>query len=49
MIKPVFKVDEDFTEILLEELIATGFSSEELVAKFKVTKQNLLKGEKPYL
>lgn len=49
MIKPLFKVDEDFAENLLEELIATGFSGEELVAKFKAVKQMLLKGEIPYL
>lgn len=48
MIKPIVKVDEDFAENLLEELIAAGFSSEELVAKFKEVKQQVLNGEKPY-
>lgn len=49
IIKPIFKVDEDFAENLLEELIAAGFSGEELVAKFKEVKQQALNGEKPYL
>ena len=49
MIKPVIKVDEDFAENLLEELIVAGFSGEELVAKFKEVKQQVLNGEKPYL
>lgn len=49
VIKPVIKVDEDFAENLLEELIAAGFSGEELVAKFKEVKQMVLNGEKPYL
>ena len=49
IIKPVVKVDEDFAENLLEELIAAGFSGEELVAKFKEMKQMVLNGEKPYL
>lgn len=49
VIKPVFKMDEDFAENLLEELIAAGFSGEELVAKFKEVKQQVLNGEKPYL
>ncbi len=48
VIKPVVKVDED-SENLLEELIAAGFSGEELVAKFKEVKQMVLNGEKPYL
>lgn len=49
VIKPVVKVDKDFAENLLEELIAAGLSGEELVAKFKEVKQMVLKGEKPYL
>lgn len=49
VIKPVVKVSEDFTENLLEELIAAGLSGEELVAKFKEVKQMVLNGEKPYL
>lgn len=49
VIKPVVKIDEDFAENLLEELIAAGFSGEELVAKFKEVKQQVLNGEKPYL
>ena len=49
VIKPIVKVDDDFAENLLEELIATGFSGEELVAKFKEVKQMVLNGEKPYL
>ena len=49
VIKPVVKVDEDFAENLLEELIAAGLSGEELVAKFKEVKQIVLNGEKPYL
>ena len=49
VIKPVVKVDEDFAENLLEELIAAGFNGEELVAKFKEVKQLVLSGEKPYL
>ena len=49
VIKPVIKVDEDFAENLLEDLIAAGFSGEELVAKFKEIKQMVLNGEKPYL
>lgn len=49
VIKPVIKVSEDFAENLLEELIAAGFSGEELVAKFKEVKQQILNGEKPYL
>ena len=44
MIKPVVKVAEDFAENLLEELIAAGFSGEELVAKFKEVKQMVLNG-----
>lgn len=48
VIKPVVKVDEDFAENLLEELIAAGFNGEELVAKFKDVKQMVLNGEKPY-
>ena len=47
--KPIFKVDENFAENLLEELIAAGFSGEELVPKFKEVKQMVLNGEKPYL
>lgn len=49
VIKPIIKVDENFAENLLEELIAAGFSGEELVAKFKEVKQQVLNGEKPYL
>lgn len=49
VIKPVIKVDDDFAENLLEELIAAGFSGEELIAKFKEVKQQVLNGEKPYL
>ena len=49
VIKPVVKVDENFAENLLEELIAAGFSGEELVAKFKEVKQMVLNGEKPCL
>lgn len=49
VIKPIVKVDENFAENLLEELIAAGFSGEELVAKFKEVKQMVLNGEKPYL
>lgn len=49
VIKPVIKIDEDFAENLLEELIAAGWSGEELVAKFKEVKQMVLNGEKPYL
>ena len=49
VIKPVVKVDEDFAENLLEELIAAGFNGEELVTKFKEVKQLVLSGEKPYL
>lgn len=49
VIKPVIKVSEDFAENLLEELIAAGFSGEELIAKFKEVKQMVLNGEKPYL
>lgn len=49
VIKPVVKVDEYFAENLLEELIAAGFSGEELVAKFKEIKQMVLHGEKPSL
>lgn len=47
VIKPVVKVDENFAENLLEELIAAGFNGEELVAKFKEVKQMVLNGEKP--
>ncbi|MBQ0138578.1 MAG: hypothetical protein KBT36_04720 [Kurthia sp.] len=49
LIKPVIKVSEDFAENLLEELIAAGFSGEELIAKFKEVKQMVLNGEKPFL
>lgn len=49
VIKPVVKVDEDFAENLLEELIAAGLSGEELVVKFKEVKQMVFNGEKPYL
>lgn len=49
VIKPIVKVSEDFAENLLEELIAAGFSGEELVAKFKEVKQMVLNGEKPHL
>ena len=49
VIKPVVKVDEDFAENLLEELIAAGFNGDELVAKFKEVKHLVLSGEKPYL
>lgn len=49
VIKPVIKIDEDFAENLLEKLIAAGFSGEELVAKFREVKQQVLNGEKPYL
>lgn len=49
VIKPVVKVDEDFAENLLEELITAGFSGEELIAKFKEVKQMVLNGENPYL
>lgn len=49
VIKPIIKVDENFAENLLEELIEAGFSGEELVAKFKEVKQMVLNGEKPYL
>lgn len=49
VIKPIIKINEDFAENLLEELIATGFSGEELVTKFKEVKQQVLNGEKPYL
>lgn len=49
VIKPVVKVDEDFAENLLEELIAAGLSGEELIAKFKEVKQMVLNGEKPSL
>lgn len=49
VIRPIVKVDENFAENLLEELIAAGFSGEELVAKFKEVKQMVLNGEKPYL
>ena len=48
IIKPVVKVDEDFAENLLEELIAAGFSGEELVAKFKEVKQMVLNGHSAY-
>ena len=43
------KVDEDFAENLLEELITAGFNGEELVMKFKEVKQMVLNGEKPTL
>lgn len=49
VIKPIIKVDADFAENLLEELITAGLSGEELVAKFKEVKQQVLNGEKPYL
>ena len=49
VIKPVVKVDVDFAENLLEELISAGLSGEELVAKFKEVKQMVLSGEKPDL
>lgn len=49
VIKPIIKVDEDFAENLLEELITAGFTGEELVAKFKEVKQMVLNGEKPTL
>ena len=49
VIKPIVKVNEDFAENLLEELIAAGFSGPELVAKFKEVKQMVLNGEKPDL
>jgi len=49
VIKPIVKVDENFAENLLEELIAAGYSGEELVAKYKEVKQQVLNGEKPYL
>lgn len=49
VIKPIIKIDENFAENLLEELIAAGFSGDELVAKFKEVKQQVLNGEKPYL
>lgn len=49
VVKPIVKVDEDFAENLLEELIAAGFSGEELVAKFKEVKQMVLNGEKLHL
>lgn len=49
VIKPVIKVSEDFAENLLEELIAAGYSGEELVVKFKEVKQQVLNGEKPSL
>ena len=49
VIKPIVKVSEDFAENLLEELIAAGFSGEELVAKFKEVKQMVINGEKRYL
>jgi len=49
VIKPIIKVDEDFAENLLEELITAGFTGEELIAKFKEVKQMMLNGEKPYL
>lgn len=49
VIKQIVKVDEDFAENLLEELIAVGLSGEELVAKFKEVKQMMLNGEKSYL
>ena len=49
VIKPVIKVDVDFAENLLEELIASGLSGEELVAKFKEVKQMVMSGEKPDL
>lgn len=37
--KVVGKIDEDFAEHLLEELIAAGMSGDELVAKFKEVNQ----------
>ena len=40
LIKPVVKVDKDFAENLLEELIAAGLRGEELVAKFKEGETN---------
>ena len=46
VIKPVVKVDEDFAENLLEELIIAGFSGDELIAKFKEVKRMVLNGEK---
>ncbi|MER1987510.1 MAG: hypothetical protein ABS948_16650 [Solibacillus sp.] len=49
VIKPVIKVSEDFAENLLEELIAAGYSGEELVVKFKEVKQQVLNGEKTSL
>ncbi|WP_053415993.1 hypothetical protein [Viridibacillus arvi] len=49
VIKPVIKIDADFAENLLEELIIAGFSGEELVAKFKEVKQMVINGEKPCL
>lgn len=41
MIKPVIKVDEDFSKNLLEELIAAGFFGEKLMVKFKEVKQTV--------
>lgn len=49
VIKPIVKVSEDFAENLLEKLIEAGYSGEELVAKFKEVKQQVLNGENPYL
>lgn len=49
VIKPIIKVSEDFAENLLEKLIEAGYSGEELVAKFKEIKQQVLNGEKPHL
>ena len=46
LIKPVIKVDENFAENLLEELIAAGYNGEGLVAKFKEVKKLVLNGEK---
>lgn len=47
IIKTVMKMVEDFAENLLAELIATGFSGEELVARFKEVKQQVLNEEQP--
>lgn len=49
VIKPATKVCEDFVEVLLEKLIESVFSGEELVVKFKEVKQMVLNGEQPYL
>lgn len=49
VIKPIVKVDENFAENLLEELIAAGLSGTELVDKFREEIRMAANGEKPNL